>query len=57
LQAREISKGTQQNFVLENIFLDNSGRSLIHVIQNGFLPTRGHSIISEKNMLGITAYS
>jgi hypothetical protein len=57
LQAREISKDAQQNYVLENMFLDNSGRSLIHVIQHGLLPTRGHSIISEENMLGIIAYS
>jgi hypothetical protein len=57
LQAREISKDTQQKYVLENIFLDNSGRSLIHVIRHGLLPRRGHSIISEENMLGIIAYS
>jgi hypothetical protein len=57
LQAREISKDAQQNYVLENMFLDNSGRSLIHVTQHGLLPTRGHSIISEENMLGIIAYS
>jgi hypothetical protein len=52
-----MSKDTQQNYVLDNIFLDNSGRSLIHVIQHGLLPTRGNSIISEENMLGIIAYS
>jgi hypothetical protein len=57
LQAKEISKDTQQKYVLENIFLDNSERSLIHVIQHALLPTSGHSIISEENMLGIIAYS